>query len=89
MRSLTRDELDLVSGGLGALTINFFHSGGDARNTIGTATGGNSGGTTNTIGGNGGPGGAGGDGYNGGTGGAGGAGGAGGDAVTISVVSNS
>lgn len=89
MRSLTRDELDFVSGGLGTFSVSFVHSGGNEANTItGPVTGGNSGGTNNENGGNGGP---------GGTitvGGNVGApisapGGTGGDSVSIPVVSNS
>ena len=48
---LTSEELKFVSGGQG-ITINLVHSGGNEANTIGTATGGNSGGTNNENGGN-------------------------------------
>ena len=48
---LTDDELLAVSGGQN-IAVNVVHSGGNEANTIGTATGGNSGGTNNENGGN-------------------------------------
>jgi hypothetical protein len=47
---LTDDELLAVSGG--QITVSVVHSGGNETNTIGIATGGNSGGTNNENGGN-------------------------------------
>ena len=49
MRELYELELESVSGGQG-ITINLNHTGSEA-NSIGTATGGNSGGTNNQNGG--------------------------------------